>query len=908
MAESNQNLPEQNPEIISNQQGSSNQNPGHGRDEDKNPTAADPLASSNDKGDSDTADFYELEQIFDRLYNVKPENKSYFHEEIAFHYIEREYEVPIDKVRNLYRIYCSYRDQQTSQSLKKVASSVSGIYHRSSQRAWTVVSRIAATTAIFGTIIGFLFTLQQFNNQFVRNNELQKQQNEIERENTIKDAWKALADNLGKEANYGRSGALELLASEGISLDGTNVSKANLNLLDLSPENLADLRNQKQVENTFFGYFKKVGRRFGIEINNDKESEENEDLPLYASLERTKFQGTQLQSSSLRGAGLIGADFSQVEDGAQQTLVNAGRTDFTNADLSWANLANAKLNGAILTFANLSNTDLSGTSFDGANIAHANLKGFEERTVDLDNFLESIRKITNWQTAVYSPTVRMQNSLCGQIFLSVLKLEESSENSSSSKPEKTERVLGHLPGNHFNEEDLKNFIKDYKTGFKFDMRCYSFAEFPKNNLLRRIPLSEITFEKSKLGKIDLSGLKFHKIDFSNSDLVSSDLKNGTFDKVNLNGANLTRADLSGSIFLDVNFGNANVHYAVFSGIKGPPQVMDKFFLDLVGKYPYRETKSWKYAVYDPTQRKREELCGKVFFLLQVPEESSSDELKSPETAGKPRLSVLGYKPVEHFNLNQFNTYLASLRAKNLGELDLSCLSFEKFGGTEFFADKDLHNSNLEDANFTRVNFGNSDLRNSSLEGTNFLYSNFSEIELQKIDLAELTKSKNFQFSIYNKTLRSQQELCGKVFFLVRENSEPNSRVLGHQPGKSFNKNQFQAFVENITLQDIDDLSCYSFFEFSKESGNQYFSNLDLSQQNLSRSNFQRVNFGNANLTDADLTNADIKCADLSNVRGLTSSQVIKAKNYEQAIYSEEFLEALNAQTGKNLSIDNATCN
>ncbi len=86
-----------------------------------------------------------------------------------------------------------------------------------------------------------------------------------------------------------------------------------------------------------------------------------------ANLEQLEMPFGQLRQSNLANTVLIRANFQQTD----LTGTNLTHADLTEANLSHANLTDADLTGANLTDANLKGANLTRTNFHGANLTYA---------------------------------------------------------------------------------------------------------------------------------------------------------------------------------------------------------------------------------------------------------------------------------------------------------------------------------------------------------------------------------------------------------------------------------------------------------------------------------------------------------------------------------------------------------
>jgi uncharacterized protein YjbI with pentapeptide repeats len=112
-----------------------------------------------------------------------------------------------------------------------------------------------------------------------------------------------------------------------------------------------------------------------------------------ANLFRTTLTRATLTNATLIGANLVGAAMSEsVCDGIDFTNANLTAADLrganlTNADLTWANLSHTDFTGANLAGADLTGTTLDGAILTGANLDGANLTHADTTHTDLSGAL-----------------------------------------------------------------------------------------------------------------------------------------------------------------------------------------------------------------------------------------------------------------------------------------------------------------------------------------------------------------------------------------------------------------------------------------------------------------------------------------------------------------------------------------
>jgi len=185
---------------------------------------------------------------------------------------------------------------------------------------------------------------------------------------------------------------------------------------------------------------------------------------------------------------------------------------------------------------------------------------------------------------------------------------------------------------------------------------------------------------------------------------------------------------------------------------------------------------------------------------------------------------------------------AFLYGTNLNGADLHLANLEGayFDETTNFSNAELPSANLSNASFLKSNLANAYLPGANLSGANFLSANLENANLQGVILEKAVYDRDTRFP----------------------------------PG--FNpKNQQMILIEP---------------------------GVDLSGINLSGSNLLTAQLKDSNLSGADLSNSDLDGADLSNAniananfrqaRNLTVRQIKSARNWELAIFDEEFRQQL----------------
>ena len=179
-----------------------------------------------------------------------------------------------------------------------------------------------------------------------------------------------------------------------VSLKGADISKANLNRLNLVNLNF-------KFSDLSYSSFQRT-RLSGANFHYSKMS--FADLSK-ADLITAEFYLANLYSSDISNATLVSANFTSAKmekatlenslltnatfHGANLSAANLQNThsenaNFTRCNLSKANLRNANLSGAILQAANLENADLRGAKLDNADLSLANLTGAKLNNLTLE--------------------------------------------------------------------------------------------------------------------------------------------------------------------------------------------------------------------------------------------------------------------------------------------------------------------------------------------------------------------------------------------------------------------------------------------------------------------------------------------------------------------------------------------
>ncbi|MBE9141320.1 pentapeptide repeat-containing protein [Nodosilinea sp. LEGE 07088] len=158
------------------------------------------------------------------------------------------------------------------------------------------------------------------------------------------EAWQVITSAQGQTGNGGRVQALEDLNRDGVSLQGTDVSKSDLHGIRLRWSKL----DRANFEETILAS-SDFRDSFLCEVN---------------------FRNSVIFGSDLRNANLSSANLENVD----LSFASLKKTILCSANLKNANLWGVNLKDANLFAANLEDADLRDTNLEGAHLENANLK------------------------------------------------------------------------------------------------------------------------------------------------------------------------------------------------------------------------------------------------------------------------------------------------------------------------------------------------------------------------------------------------------------------------------------------------------------------------------------------------------------------------------------------------------
>ena len=169
-----------------------------------------------------------------------------------------------------------------------------------------------------------------------------------------------------------------------------------------------------------------------------------------------------------------------------------------------------------------------------------------------------------------------------------------------------------------------------------------------------------------------------------------------------------------------------------------------------------------------------------------------------------------------------------------------------------FKNADLHNVNFKDFVFQRVNFKKANLQRINFQGANFIDVDFYGAKLKESQLE------------YSNLVNAKNLTCEQI----------NSASIN---GETI----LPVYLKNIWMVSDRSRTCERRTDFQGESlQGVSFQRVDLRGFNFKGANLSEADFKGASLEGVDLTGVNLKGA-----KGLTPSQIKKAKNWEKALYN-----------------------
>ncbi|MFN6539631.1 MAG: pentapeptide repeat-containing protein [Nostoc sp. EkiNYC01] len=345
-----------------------------------------------------------------------------------------------------------------------------------------------------------------------------------------------------------------------------------------------------------------------------------------------------------------------------------------------------------------------------------------------------------------------------------------------------------------------------------------------------------------LEKLVKAGESLTNRDFSNTNLSRTNLSGANLSGANLSGANLTGAYLSDADLEFANFSHANLSHA-----------------NLPQNY-------LNYANFSHANLIGVRLAGANLWGVNLEGANLSNANLEAANLGGANLSNANLSNTElirasytketkfpkNFNPANKTMYLidsnADLSGADLGGANLIFANLEA---------ADLSFANLDGANLRGAHLSNADLIGANLSGADLIGANLSGAYLRR--------------AVYTKSTKFSDDFnpADKQMYLIDNNTNLKGINLRGTNLRS------TSYLNGVDLSYAD------------------LSYVNLSDAELRQTNLSYVNLSNAYLVNADLSNtnlsgANLQDADFRSIRNLTSEQVKAAKNWEKAIYDEDF--------------------
>jgi uncharacterized protein YjbI with pentapeptide repeats len=270
-----------------------------------------------------------------------------------------------------------------------------------------------------------------------------------------------------------------------------------------------------------------------------------------ADLSKAKLRGVDLSGAILRAADLSNADLS-------------------NANLSKTNLRGVDLSGAILRAADLSNADLSNAKLSKTNLNNAKLNKINPNGPDLPKTMVlAIRANLSGADLREAKLCGLDLSTADLSGANLSGLDLSRFDLSGASLSRANLNGANLHGANLQGADLsraKLCGLDFRE-FDFNGANLQGADLSGTNLsgldLSRFDLSGANLQGADLSGTNLSGLDLSRFDLSGANLSGTNLSGANLSGTNLSGANLSgldlsRFDLSGAKLSGTNLSGANL--------------------------------------------------------------------------------------------------------------------------------------------------------------------------------------------------------------------------------------------------------------------------------------------------------------------------------------------------------------
>jgi len=280
----------------------------------------------------------------------------------------------------------------------------------------------------------------------------------------------------------------------------------------------------------------------------------------HADLSDHNLTGTILTGADLSDANLTGVDLSGKDlTGTILTGVDLSGKDFTGTILTGADLSNSILTGIILTGADLTDVNLTGIDLSGKDLTGIILTGADLSDVNLTGVDLSGKDLTG--------TRLVGVDLSGKDLTGTILVRADLSNSiltgvNLSGKDLTGIILtgADLTDVNLTGVDLsgKDFTGTILTGA--DLSDVNLS----NAILINVNLENATLENAKLLDVNLYRANLTNADLKNTLLIDANLRNAI-----LTGSDLSNAVLTGAILIDANLENAILTNAILNCVGHP---------------------------------------------------------------------------------------------------------------------------------------------------------------------------------------------------------------------------------------------------------------------------------------------------------------------------------------------------
>lgn len=251
-----------------------------------------------------------------------------------------------------------------------------------------------------------------------------------------------------------------------------------------------------------------------------------------------------------------------------------------------------------------------------------------------------------------------------------------------------------------------------------------------------------------------------------------------------------------------------------------------------------------------------------------------------------RIAALEYLKENDVSLSGIDVPGADLSLINLSDADLSNANLSRADLT----DADFKNANLYKANLRGAKLTNADLSDADLTFANLSFANLSNTDLSRAKLydaklgnANLNNAKLDDIEINNRT-----ELDNKwrqIWKIVNEGAMGQDLSYADLS----NADLTGSGLSNANLSGTD-LSNTNLSNVNLDNAN--LSDANLTSANLFNADLSSVSLGGANLSGAELHFANLFNANFSSAKNLSIEQIKSARNWQQALYDDEFRSRL----------------